>query len=68
MNGRIVSLIERDPYGNDKVYQCGGLPFREKTVFYTAVPTTTLSADVELTDITISFNTSDFASSGVLYI
>lgn len=68
MNGRIVSLIERDPYGNDKVYQCGGLPFREKTIFYTPVPTTTLSSDVGLADVEISFNTSNFASSGAIYI
>lgn len=67
-NGRIASLTERDSYGNDRVYQCGNLSFREKNIFYTNIPTTTLTDWVETSDVTISFDTTNFPTSGAIYV
>lgn len=68
VNGRVVSLIEKDPYGNDKVYAVGDLSFRRRKKFYTYIDSQVLGASVTTASTTLSFDTTNFPTTGAVYI
>lgn len=68
VNGRVVSLIEKDPYGNDKSYTAGDLPFRRRKKFYNYIEPTTLGADVTTASTSLTCDCTAFSTTWAVYI
>lgn len=68
INGRVVSLIEKDPFGNDKVYAAGDLSFRRKKKFYNFIQTTTLGDDITTSSTSITCSTTDLPSAWAIFL
>lgn len=64
--GRLVDI--RTTTSVPREYIAWHLPFTRDNAFYTNVPKVTSSAAIATSDTTISFDTTNFASSGYLYV
>lgn len=64
---RICKGIYINPV-NAQIYRGGYLPFLDASTFYTSVQPIALTADVATTDVVITFDTTNFLSTGTQYI